>query len=113
MEIVRFRDAAVYMLPDHQQVVAKRLQGAEASGAGFVLVGHSLFPPGAIVPMGVAPFGRIYVVVEGALTVEQADGTRHRLALWDSVFVPPGEARAVTNDTDAPAVIIVVTPPPR
>ena len=111
MEITRFQDAEEYTLSDHEQVTAKRLQGGDATGAGFVLVGHSHFPPGAIVPMGAAPFGRVYVVVEGALTVEQADGVRHRLSMWDSVFVPSGEARAVTNETEAPAVIIVVTPP--
>ena len=112
MEIVRFAAAAEYTLPDHEQVTAKRLQGGDSSTAGFALVGHSLFPAGAVVPLGTAPIGRIYVVVEGVLSVETADGVRHRLSRWDSVFVPAGEARAVVNDSDAAAVILVVTPPP-
>ena len=71
MEIVRFAAAAEYTLPDHEQVTAKRLQGGDASTAGFALVGHSLFPAGAVVPLGAAPIGRIYVVVEGALSVRR------------------------------------------
>jgi len=111
MEIVRFAEAPAYTAANHDDVSPRRLQGGAATGADFALVGHSHFPTGAVVPMEAADIGRIYVVIDGALSVEQADGTRHRLERLDSVFVPAGEARAVINDSGAPAAIIVVTPP--
>ena len=93
-------------------MVARRLQGGEASSAEFVLVGHSTFAPGCGVPMdGGAPIGKIYIVTDGAITFEQADGARHVLGRGDSIYVSPGEARAVLNETAEPAGMIVITPP--
>ena len=112
MDIVRFENAPAYAAPNHDEVAARRLQGGEASTADFALVGHSSFPDGAAVPMDTAPIGRIYVVTEGAITIEQEDGTRHVLQRRDSVFVPAGEARAVRNESGASAAIIVITPRP-
>ena len=112
MDVTRLVDAPFYTLPNHEEITAKRLQGGEATSADFVLVGHSHFPPGAVVPMEAAPIGKIYVVVDGALSIELADGVRHRLERLDSVFVPPGEARAIVNDSGAPAAIIVIVPAP-
>lgn len=112
MEVVRFADAPFYTLPDHEEVVARRLQGAEASTTDFATIGHSTFPAGAVVPMGAGPIGKVYVVTEGALTIEQDDGARHVLRVNDSIFIPANEARAVVNESDAPAAMIVITPPP-
>ena len=112
MEVVRFSQAPRYSAPDHDDVVARRLQGGEASSADFVLVGHSTFAPGCGVPMdGGAPIGKIYIVTDGAITFEQADGARHVLGRGDSIYVSPGEARAVINDTAVSGGMIVITPP--
>lgn len=112
MEVVKFGDAPSYTAPNHEDVAARRLQGGAASGADFVLVGHTALPDGAVIPMDAGPIGKIYVVTEGAVTIEQADGARHVLHPSDSVFIPAGEARAVRNDSGAAAAMIVVTPPP-
>ncbi|WP_310533323.1 cupin domain-containing protein [Novosphingobium sp.] len=112
MDVVKFADAPFYFPPNHEGVAARRMQGDVASGADFAWVGYSDFPPGVIVPMEAGAIGKIYVVTQGALTIVQADGVRHRLEQWDSIFIPAGEARAVENDSGAPAAIIVVTPPP-
>ncbi len=112
MDVVRFADAPFYTLPDHEDVVARRLQGGEASTADFALVGHSVFPAGASVPMGAGPIGKVYVVTEGALTIEQANGTRHVLHPGDSIFIAAHEPRAVLNETREVAAMIVITPPP-
>ena len=72
METVKFGDAPFYSAPDHDDVVARRLQGGEASGAAFALVGHSTLRDGAIIPMDSAPIGKIYVVTEGAIVIEPA-----------------------------------------
>jgi len=112
METVRFADAPLYTAPDHDDVVARRLQGGEASTTDFAMVGHSTLCEGALIPMDAAPIGKIYVVTEGTLIIEQADGGRHELHPLDSIYVPPGEARAVHNESGAPAAMIVITPPP-
>ena len=111
MEIVKFADAPFYTLPDHEDVVARRLQGANASTADFAVVGHSYFPDRAVVPMGAGPIGKVYVVTEGTLIVAQSDGLRHVLNVLDSIFIPAGEARAVLNESGEPATMIVITPP--
>ena len=111
MEAVKFADAPFYYPPNHEGVTARRLQGDNASSADIAWIGYSDFPPGVVVPMEAGPIGKIYVVTQGALTVVQADGFRHRLEQWDSIFIPAGEARAVENDSNADAAIIVITPP--
>ena len=112
MEIVRFASAPIYTAPDHDDVVARRLQGDTASTVDFVLVGHSALPNGAVIAMDAAPIGKVYVVTEGAITIEQKDGTRHVLEVWDSIFIPANEARAVRNESGASASMLVITPAP-
>lgn len=112
MEIVKFAGVLFYTAPNHDGVTARRLQGGQASTADFAWVGYSEFPAGVPLPMKAGPIGKIYVVSQGTLTVEQADGNRHRLEQWDSIFIARNEARSVINDSGAPAAIIVVTPPP-
>ena len=111
MEVVTFSAAPFYTAPDHEDVVARRLQGGQASGADFALVGHSFLRDGAVVPLGTGTFGKVYVVTTGSLTIVQADGTSHVLNALDSIFIPAGEARAIRNDSGAPAEMIVITPP--
>ena len=111
MQTVRFADAPLYSAPGHEDVVARRLQGGEASAADVATVGHSYLPDRAVVPMAAGAFGKVYVVTEGSLVIEQADGARHVLHPLDSIFIAAGEARAVINESGAPAAMIVVTPP--
>lgn len=111
MEVVRFDEAPHYTAPDHEDVVARRLQGGQASGTDFALVGHSYFRDGAVVPMGAGAIGKVYVITEGTLTIEQPDGVRHVLHAFDSIHIAPGEARAIRNDSGAAATMIVITPP--
>lgn len=111
MEIVRFEEAPFYNPPDHEDVIARRLQGGEASSTDFALVGHSYLRDGAVVPMGAGPIGKVYVVTSGTLIVAQQDGARHVLQPLDSIFIAAGEARALYNESGAPATMIVVTPP--
>jgi quercetin dioxygenase-like cupin family protein len=110
MEIVRFEDAPVYTAPNHDDVTARRLQGGEASSAGFVLVGHSFLPDGAFIPMDAAPIAKVYVVLDGAITIEQSDGATHVLRRLDSIHVAAGEARAVRNESGMGATMMVITP---
>lgn len=110
MELVRYSEAPVYTAPGHDEVVARRLQGGEASTADFVTVGHSQLAESAEIPMDAGAMGKVYVVTEGVITIEQADGVRYLLHPLDSIYVPAGESRAVFNESGATAAMIVVTP---
>lgn len=112
MEVVKFADAPIYTAPGHDDVVARRLQGGEASTAGFVMVGHSTLRERAVVPMDAGLNDKVYVVTEGALTIEQEDGVEHVLNAGDSIFIPAGEARAILNKSGQSAAMIVITPAP-
>ena len=68
MEVVKFANAPLYYPPNHDGVTGRRLQGDAASSADIAWVGYSDFPPGVVVPMEAGPFGKIYVVTQGALT---------------------------------------------
>jgi quercetin dioxygenase-like cupin family protein len=112
MEIVTFDTAPSYAPPNHEGVISRRLQGGEVSSPDFAWVGYSEYPPGVTVPMDAGSTSKIYVVTQGSLTIEQADGVRHRLQQWDSIFIAAGEARSIMNESGEGAAIIVVTPPP-
>ena len=111
MEVVTFSRAPFYTAPDHDDVVARRLQGGEASSADFALVGHSTLRAGAVIPLAAGAIGKIYVCLEGELIGAGAGGERYILRPLDSIFIAAGEARSVHNEGGTAATMIVVTPP--
>jgi quercetin dioxygenase-like cupin family protein len=112
MHVTRAGEAREYHPPLHHGCTALRLQGLEASPADFAWVGLSHIAPGGGADMDAGPVGKIYVVVDGAVTVRLGDGTTATLGALDSCYIPPGEAREVRNDSDAPASMVVVMPAP-
>lgn len=112
MEITRFVSAPFYTAPNHEGVTARRLQGGDSTSADFAWVGYSEFPPGVVVPMDAGPVGKIYVVMDGVITVTQSDGASHTLNKYDSIFISPQEARSIKNIGSKSAAIIVITPGP-
>ncbi|WP_370274607.1 cupin domain-containing protein [Hyphomonas atlantica] len=112
MEVVRLSDAKTYIAPKHYDMRSLRLQGLEASGADFAWTGLSYFLPGGGAEMDAGPLGKIYVVLEGEVTIELGSGETHVLGRLDSCFIPGGEARAVRNDGNTVATMLVVMPYP-
>lgn len=112
MEITRLAEARPYIAPGHYDMRSLRLQGMEASGADFAWTGLSYFLPGGGAEMASGPLGKIYVVTKGEITIELASGEPHVLRPMDSCFIPAGEARAVRNDGNVIAAMIVIMPPP-
>lgn len=112
MEITRFNDAKPYTAPGHFDMRGLRLQGFDASAAGFAWTGLSHFLPGGGAEMDSSPLEKIYVVVAGEVSIELADGTVERLGQYDSCFIPGGEARAIRNESNAVASMIVIMPYP-
>lgn len=112
MEITRFSEARRYDAPRHFDMRSLRLQGLEASGADFAWVGLSHFLPGGGAEMDAGPVGKIYVVVAGRITVELVGGVVETLDRFDSCFIAAGEARAIRNEWNEVASMIVIMPPP-
>lgn len=84
-----------------------RLQGAEASGAQTFTVGLSITLPAGGAESGASPKERVYVVVEGELTLVTPE-EEIVLSELDSVWIPPGAVRSLENRTNRPVVFLVV-----
>jgi quercetin dioxygenase-like cupin family protein len=112
MRVTRLADAKPYDAPMHSDVTALRLQGLEASPAGFCSVGLSYYRPGAKAAMSAGAQEKIYVVLDGEVAVELADGQKSFLHPMDSCLIEANEAREVRNETDRMATLLVVMPLP-
>jgi glyoxylate utilization-related uncharacterized protein len=112
MQITRFVDARRYDAPKHFDMRSLRLQGFDMSAARFAWVGVSHFLPQGGAEMDAGPLEKIYVVLEGEVTVELADGTVHVLRAMDSCHIPGGEARSVLNASNQVATMLVIMPHP-
>jgi len=112
MEVTRFNQARRYDAPKHFDMRSLRLQGFEASGARFAWTGLSYFLPGGGAEMDSSPLEKIYVVLDGAITIELGDGSTETLSKLDSCLIPAGEARAIRNEGNAVATMLVVMPYP-
>jgi glyoxylate utilization-related uncharacterized protein len=113
MQITRLAGARRYDAPKHFDMRSLRLQGFEASAADFAWAGLSYFLPGGGAEMDAGALGKIYVVIEGEITIQLADGAAHVLGRLDSCFIAAGEARAIRNDGNTVAAMLVVMPYPK
>ena len=112
MQITRFAEARPYTAPKHFDMRSLRLQGFDASASRFAWVGLSHFLPGGGAEMDTSPLEKIYVVIDGEVTIELGNGERHVLRKLDSCHIPGGEARAIVNNTNSVATMLVVMPHP-
>ena len=113
MQVTRLVDAKRYDAPRHFDMRSLRLQGFEASSADFAWAGLSYFLPGGGAEMDAGPVGKIYVVLEGQISITLSDGSTHALAKLDSCFIPAGEARSIHNHGNVVAAMLVVMPYPK
>jgi len=110
MQVTRIGAAGTYEAPGHFDVRCLRLQGAEASPAEHFTVGASVFLSAGGCEMGATPLEKVYVVLEGEVTVLTEDGEAV-LGPLDSCYLAPNEARAIENRTNRAATMLVVMPP--
>jgi glyoxylate utilization-related uncharacterized protein len=113
MQITRLADAKRYDAPKHFDMRSLRLQGLGASAADFAWVGLSYFLPGGGAEIDAGATGKIYVVLEGVVTIILGEGVTHALSSLDSCFIPAGEARAIRNEGNVVATMLVVMPTPK
>lgn len=111
MHIKRFADAQPYDAPNHWGVTGLRLQGFEEGGPDNQWIGFSQFLPGGGAGPDSTPFEKVYVVLDGEITIE-VDGTEQILGPMDSCTIPPGETRRIENKTNHICKMLVVIPYP-
>ncbi|WP_108839166.1 cupin domain-containing protein [Tateyamaria sp. Alg231-49] len=111
MLVKRFDDATSYEAPNHWGVTGLRLQGFENGGPENQWIGFSQFLPGGGAGPDATPFEKVYVVIEGEMTVT-IDGTDTVLSAMDSCTIPPGEVRKIENRSNHICKMLVVIPYP-
>jgi len=111
MHLKRFTDAKPYDAPNHRGVVGLRLQGFEPGGPTNQWVGLSQFLPGGGAGPDSTPFEKVYVVLEGEMTVI-IDGRETVLGRYDSCTVAPNEVREIINRRNDVCTMLVVIPYP-
>jgi quercetin dioxygenase-like cupin family protein len=111
MHVNRLPDARPYQAPGHFDCTALRLQGWDASDSKHFWVGLSHFLPGGGCNHDASPLEKVYVVVDGEITVTTDDGEA-TLGPCDSVYLAADEARSIENRTNRPGSMLVVMPYP-
>ena len=111
MHLTRFTAAKPYEAPNHRGVAGLRLQGFEPGGPTNQWVGYSQFLPGGGAGPDSTPFEKVYVVLEGEMTVI-VDGVETVLAAMDSCTIAPNEVRAIVNRSNHVCKMLVVIPYP-
>lgn len=112
MHLTRFRDARPYVAPGHFDMRSLRLQGFDVSASKFAWLGLSHFLPGGGAEMDASPLEKLYVVLSGEITIELGDGSKHVLRELDSCYIPGNEKRAVRNEGNSVATMLVAMPHP-
>ena len=111
MLVKRFSEAVSYEAPNHRGVVGLRLQGFEPGGPVNQWVGYSQFLPGGGAGPDQTPFEKVYVVLEGAMTVI-IGGAEAVLGPMDNCTIDPGEVREIINRSNHVCKMPVVIPCP-
>ena len=111
MHIKRFEDAQAYEAPNHFGCHGLRLQGFEEGGPTNQWIGFSQFLPGGGAGPDATPFEKVYVVLDGEMTVI-VDGAETVLRKHDSCTIPAGEVRKIENRRNDVCTMLVVIPYP-
>lgn len=111
MLVKRFSDAQPYEAPGHWGVTGLRLQGFEDGGPANQWVGLSQFLPGGGAGPDSTPFEKVYVVLEGQMTVISG-GAEEVLGPLDSCTIAPDEVRKIENRSNHVCKMLVVIPYP-
>ncbi len=111
MKLKRFAEAQPYDAPNHWGVVGLRLQGFEEGGPKNQWVGLSQFLPAGGAGPDSTPFEKVYVVLEGEMTVI-IEGEEIVLGKYDSCTIPANEVRTIENRSNHVCVMLVVIPYP-
>ncbi|MBN2317996.1 MAG: cupin domain-containing protein [Acidobacteria bacterium] len=108
MKKVEFKSAKPYDPPKHFGMTALKLHGKEETGTQQYWMGLSHFLPNGGAEMDATPAEKLYFVLDGEVTVTTPENETYVLKSWDSLYVGPNEARAIVNNTNRPASMLVI-----
>jgi mannose-6-phosphate isomerase-like protein (cupin superfamily) len=111
MLVKRYADAKPYEAANHRDVKGLRLQGFEAGGPTNQWVGLSHFLPGGGAGPDATPTEKVYVVLEGEMTV-LVGGKETVLRKLDSCTIAPNETREIVNRSNEVCTMLVIIPYP-
>lgn len=107
MQVTRLTDAKPYEAPKHFKMEALRLQGAEASNIEDYSCSLSYFLPGGGAERAASPNEKVYVVVDGEITII-TDDEEVTLGKLDSCLIGNNEFRTVENRSNTVATMLVI-----
>jgi mannose-6-phosphate isomerase-like protein (cupin superfamily) len=111
MKVTRFQEAVKYNPPKHLDCHAMHLQHKSLGCEAPYWMGCSYYLPGAKAEWDASPLDKIYIVLEGELTIAFDDEVV-KLTAMDSIWIGPNENREVRNETNQVATMLVVMPYP-
>jgi mannose-6-phosphate isomerase-like protein (cupin superfamily) len=111
MKVTKIEEAVGYSPPKHYDCHTMWLQHKSMGSEAPYWVGCSYFLPGGKAEWAASPLDKIYIVLDGEMTVETED-EKVVLGPMDSVFIGPDENREVRNETNRIATMLVVMPYP-
>ena len=108
MKKVRLSDVKPYAAVGHFNMTAMRLQGKEETGIQKFWMGLSYFLPGGGAEWAYedSPTEKVYLVLDGELTVKSKD-EEIKLGPMDSLYLAPNEGREIINNTNKPVTMLV------
>jgi len=109
MNVTRYGNAPPYFPPNHDGMACLRLQGKEAGPSSSIWLGMSHLLPGGGTTLDGSGVEKMYVVLEGEVTIQTEDGEQ-LLRKYDSARLAPGEKRALRNRSNHPATILLAMP---
>ena len=111
MHLTRFDQAPAYEAPNPFDMRCLRLQGKEAGPSTQMWMGMSQILPGGHTTLDGSPIEKLYLVLEGRLTVvSELDGRQEKQELgpYDSCRFAPGEQRQLLNRSPRPVLVALV-----
>jgi mannose-6-phosphate isomerase-like protein (cupin superfamily) len=107
MHVTRYKDAESYEAKGHFGMTGLRLQGFDVSPSLNFWVGLSHFLPSGGAESSASNAEKIYVVLNGEMTVVTSAG-EITLGALDSCYLAAGERREIVNRTNLPAAMLVI-----
>ena len=109
MKKVRLDEVKPYAAQGHFNMVALRLSGKDETGAEKFCVGLSHFLPGGGAEYAYedSPTEKVYIVLEGEITVKTKT-EELTLGPLDVLYIAPNEGREIINKTNKPVSMLVV-----
>jgi quercetin dioxygenase-like cupin family protein len=110
VKVRNVRDVAAQVMtrPDQEGLIVRNVINKDDAGASTMILLSSELPPGRVHLLHRHPNAeQIMYVVEGSC-LALSEGEPVRLKEGDAVFISQGEWHGVRNDTDRPALTLVI-----